>query len=348
MTKNIAKNKGIKFKKTLIILFVFVLFVVVLFCKTKSTYASTTINLSHGTLYTIKNYYKSSVKSYNCVSSDSNIVTVSKIAKYKNPKDKKQYYYCKIRAKNIGEVVITESAKNNTSIKTNVIVQNRPTIADLSTHQGVINWNKASTALDLAILRVQYNGNIKKWEHRYLEYSTMAKLYNVPFGVYAYDVFKTKKQAKKMAKAFVKNATQGGRKPLFFILDAEVSYIKKQNVATYISTVRNYAKKIYPNKRVKVGVYVANHLYKKLKLNLNVKSTANNTPDFVWIPKYTKNNNGNFIGTAPKYKLDMWQYTSTGSVYGINGKVDLSTLVTTSGKKLSKQNSFSFEWLLEQ
>jgi GH25 family lysozyme M1 (1,4-beta-N-acetylmuramidase) len=65
---------------------------------------------------------------------------------------------------------------------------------------------------------------------------------------------------------------------------------------------------------------VANHLYTKYDF-----SSIADQMDFVWIPKYT--------ATKPVYRCDLWQYTSTGSVGGIGGNVDLSR-VTGDGHTL--------------
>ena len=63
----------------------------------------------------------------------------------------------------------------------------------------------------------------------------------------------------------------------------------------------------------KVGCYVANHLYNKY----DYASIAEQM-DFTWIPRYGS--------TIPVHKCDLWQYTSTGSVNGINGNVDLDKI----------------------
>ena len=48
--------------------------------------------------------------------------------------------------------------------------------------------------------------------------------------------------------------------------------------------------------------------------------------DFTWIPRYS--------ATRPAYPCDLWQYTSTGSVNGIAGNVDLSR-ITGDGRSLA-------------
>ena len=70
----------------------------------------------------------------------------------------------------------------------------------------------------------------------------------------------------------------------------------------------------------KIGCYCANHLYQKYDYD-----TLRDKFDFTWIPRYSS--------TPPKYKCDLWQYTSTGSVKGISGNVDLNK-ITGDGRTL--------------
>ena len=70
----------------------------------------------------------------------------------------------------------------------------------------------------------------------------------------------------------------------------------------------------------RVGCYVANHLYAKYDY-----ASISGLMDFTWIPRYGS--------TRPAHTCDLWQFTSTGSVYGINVNVDLSR-VTGDGHTL--------------
>jgi GH25 family lysozyme M1 (1,4-beta-N-acetylmuramidase) len=219
-------------------------------------------------------------------------------------------------------------------------------IADLSVWQGEIDWDRASKAIDLAIIRVQNNGNQADSEPRYPENAAGAKRTGVPFGVYSYDVFKSKSEAREMATAFYNNATANGARPKFFILDIEEKTFKQENVDTYIETLREVAKNEY-GERVKVGLYIANHLYKKLNLRTE-KTSGLNSPDFIWVPTYHLPNTGGLFGEAPDQAVvDMWQFTSGAHIDGIKGKVDLSTLTTGEGTKISKKLWFTLDWLKE-
>jgi GH25 family lysozyme M1 (1,4-beta-N-acetylmuramidase) len=41
----------------------------------------------------------------------------------------------------------------------------------------------------------------------------------------------------------------------------------------------------------------------------------------------------------------MWQYSSSGSIPGIDKEVDLNALYAPDGDKLSSKSNFNFEWL---
>ena len=89
-------------------------------------------------------------------------------------------------------------------------------------------------------------------------------------------------------------------------MDAEKDSITHAAIAAFIDELRRLGAS-------KVGCYVANHLYNKFGYD-----TLRDKMDFTWIPRYGS--------TKPAHPCDLWQYTSTGSVNGINGNVDLSRI----------------------
>jgi GH25 family lysozyme M1 (1,4-beta-N-acetylmuramidase) len=243
-----------------------------------------------------------------------------------------------------GEVTITAETGEGEKARMRVVVRDEPTIIDVSKWQGDIDWATASESVDLAILRVMHGADAST-EKKYKSYADDCKEYGVPFGAYAYATFKSKKAAVKEATAFYKQAVSGGRKPVFFVVDAEESYIKRAHTEAYIAKLRSLAKKDGVS-RLKVGVYVGHHLYKALNLNLKTDRKDSATPDFVWIPRYNSN-----IGARtpamyePDHACDMWQYSSTARIPGISGNVDINTLTDTDGDKLTKKSNFDLKWL---
>ncbi|MGC8230776.1 GH25 family lysozyme [Pseudobacillus badius] len=186
-------------------------------------------------------------------------------------------------------------------------------IADLSHHQGSIDWSKAAAELSLAILRVQ--DGISMRDRQYESYTAGAKSYGVPFGNYAFCRFASAEDAKKEAQEFWK---RGDKAALFWVADVEVKTMDDMKAGTqsFLDELRRLGAK-------KVGLYVGHHTYKLFEAD---KICA----DFIWIPRYG--------GRKPDYSCDLHQYTATGALAGVRGPVDLNQL--TGRKQLS--------WFLQQ
>ena len=176
-------------------------------------------------------------------------------------------------------------------------------IADFSHHQGNVDWKKASSELDLAIIRVQYGSNVI--DREYKEYVEGCKKHGIPFGHYAYCLFVSVKDAIQEAEDFHKRADKDA---LFLVADVEEQTTKHAaDMAPATQAFIDTLKK----KGWKVGLYSGHHTYKPLGMQ-KVKA------DFVWIPRY-----GN---KKPDYLCDLWQYTETGRLAGVTGNMDLNKL----------------------
>ncbi len=181
-------------------------------------------------------------------------------------------------------------------------------IADLSHHQGNINWANASQELDFAILRVQDGSRVI--DRQYKNYVAGAKQYGVPFGNYAFCRFVSINDAKVEARDFW---SRGDKSAEFWIADVEVKTMgdMRAGAQVFIDELRRLGAK-------KVGLYVGHHVYKQFQAD-KIKA------DFVWIPRYG--------GPQPAYPCDLWQYTETGRLAGVAGNVDLNRL--TGSKSLA-------------
>jgi GH25 family lysozyme M1 (1,4-beta-N-acetylmuramidase) len=251
-----------------------------------------------------------------------------------------------------GTVTITAKTPAGDSASMKIKVADEPVIADLSKWQGNIDWSVAKRTIDLAILRVSYGARtmaeVEHYEFKYPSYSTSCVKEDIPYAVYDYVLYKTKSQAEKEATIFYKASTAGNRRPLFFVVDAEESFLTWANTKAFIAKLRSLAKKDYGG-RVRVGLYIGQYVYKDWKLKAPLQNLNDSkTPDFVWIPRYGVGNTGTInSSTLPNQPCDMWQFTSSAYVPGISGKVDLSTLYDQSGGKLSNYSGFGFDWLIE-
>jgi GH25 family lysozyme M1 (1,4-beta-N-acetylmuramidase) len=280
-----------------------------------------------------------------------------------------------ISAKMVGTTTVTittsKGSSAGSSTKVTVLVTKNPVIVDLSKWQGKIDWKAASAGIDLAILRVQDVGpNSAKpnpIDTRYEEYSKACQTYDIPFGVYAYARYETKAEAEKEAKLFYDRATKDGRQPLFYVVDCEAGIdpldtnasktyaaafkkdkkLVRKNTEYFLAKVRALAaaSATNPRPRVKTGVYVAHHLYTRFNLNLSTDTGNSKTPDFIWIPRYGTNDGSLEGSKLPDYSTDVWQYTSTGTIPGISGAVDMNAIYDQKGAKLSAKPTFDFAWL---
>ena len=179
-------------------------------------------------------------------------------------------------------------------------------IVDISKYQPTVNYDKFIADTALIILRAGYrgtSGGINKDQKFDLHASELLKR-GVRFGVYFYSIATNEDKAREEARMFLQYAKDYN--PLFWAGDFEKDSITTGAIVAFIDELRKLG-------AVKVGCYVANHLYNKYDY-----ASIRDQMDFTWIPRYGS--------TKPVYPCDLWQYTSTGSVNGISGNVDLDRI----------------------
>jgi GH25 family lysozyme M1 (1,4-beta-N-acetylmuramidase) len=186
-------------------------------------------------------------------------------------------------------------------------------IVDISKYQPYVDYDAFIADTALIIFRAGYRGtggSIKK-DQKLDTHADELRKRGVRFGVYFYSIADTEENAQEEARMFWKYAKDYD--PLFWAMDAEKDSITTAAIVALVDELRKLG-------AVKVGCYVANHLHNKYYY-----SSIREQMDFTWIPRYSK--------TKPVYPCDLWQYTSTGSVAGISGNVDLNK-ITGEGKSL--------------
>lgn len=177
-----------------------------------------------------------------------------------------------------------------------------PTIADVSHHQGAIDWATAKNYLHFTVLRVQDGTSTRD---RYLTYNIQqCEGLGIPYYLYGFYRGGGASEAQKM----LDRANEvGAPSCLGYVCDLETSGYSINGVIAYAQKLRSAG--------VKVGLYLAHNLYDEYKAVIPYF-------DFVWIPRYGSNTGK--PQTKPAYPCDLWQFTSVGSVPGINGNVDLN------------------------
>ncbi|GAO99828.1 phage tail spike protein [Fructobacillus ficulneus] len=194
------------------------------------------------------------------------------------------------------------------SMQNNTVQYYDGNIIDVSEWQKTIDWQAVVGAgLGLAIVRVQYGSG-----HEDLTYKDNIKglmQLSANYAVYSYMTAGTATEAVTEATNLY-NRTQAvvgtGKQPRFYMIDVEAA-----NGSDMRGAVESYMNQLnslgVPDN--KIVLYVANQLY--TQLNLNVSRAGS-----VIVPAYRD--------TPPDHDYDLWQYTSTGSVSGITGNVDMS------------------------
>lgn len=195
-----------------------------------------------------------------------------------------------------------------------------PVIVDISQWQDpkLIDYDTFASAIDLAIVRIQH-GNLGD-----IQYKTHIKELqkrNVPIHVYAYFMGTDSRDAQREAQDFYDRSHS--YHPLMYWVDVESA--SAANMRASVSAFVDHLRKLTGG-RSKIGVYVANHLYKTF--NLNVEEF-----DAVWIPTYGQND-GHYRGSNPNFTCDLHQFTDKGRVAGYGKDIDISRLTFTNGRGL--------------
>jgi len=190
-------------------------------------------------------------------------------------------------------------------------------IIDVSEFQDDINWQQVKNdGLELAIIRVQDGSNYqdKKYQYNIKQCQNL----NINYAVYAFARYVSKADAGIEAQDFY-NRTQSvagtGKQPAFYMIDVETVENNDMRGTTEAWGAKMESLGIPQEKQV---AYIAHHLYPQL--NLNVSKFGS-----IMIPAYRTD--------PPNYPYDLWQYTSTGSISGITGNVDMSKNASERFKK---------------
>lgn len=201
----------------------------------------------------------------------------------------------------------TETKPENTELKRG------SKICDISKYQPTIDYDEFIADTALVIMRAGYRGTAGgiHEDQKFELHSEEMLNRGCRFGVYFYSIATNEDMAREEARMFYKYAKD--KNPLFWAVDVEKDSITNKAIAAFADEMRKLGMS-------KIGCYCANHLYQKFDYD-----TLRDKFDFTWIPRYGS--------TPPKYKCDLWQYTSTGSVGGISGNVDLNK-ITGDGRNL--------------
>ncbi len=190
---------------------------------------------------------------------------------------------------------------------------------DVSKWQGDIDWaTVASAGVDFAIIRCAYRGSSTGVivEDPYFKQNIKGATENgIKVGVYFFTQAITEAEAVEEASTAI-SLVQGYRLHFPIFIDTEGSGGRADNLDKYTRTaiVKAFCETVR-NSGYKPGIYASKYWYYD-NLDVSQLSTYN-----IWVAQY--NTVCNYNG-----RYDMWQYTSTGSIPGINGNVDMNICYT--------------------
>lgn len=228
-----------------------------------------------------------------------------------------QRYYFKVKAyDNIG--TISEDS---------VVVSGKDNIRgiDVSKHNGNIDWGAVKSQIDFAILRVGYGDDIPSQDDTmWYTNANACKSLNIPFGVYIYSYANNTAQAASEA-THVLRLIKGYNLayPVFYDMeDASTlgtsASLKGDMAQTFCNTINSAGHK--------VGIYANLNWFNNLLTDGRFANWDK------WVAQY--NTQCDYKG-----KYMMWQYTSSGSVNGIGGNVDMNYMFTGTDLNLSNRSS---------
>lgn len=181
---------------------------------------------------------------------------------------------------------------------------------DLSEHNGNIDFNKVKNAgVEFVILRVGWIGNKENHtiDKKFEEYYAGAKAAGLQIGFYVYS-YVTSESGMLSGINWVKNKITGKTReyPIFIdVEDGQIWNLRKEQ----LTNLCKYFCENFENS----GIYASLDWFKN---KLNVKELTNYK---IWLAEWTTGENH-----SADFKVDLWQYTSSGKVDGITGNVDMN------------------------
>lgn len=185
---------------------------------------------------------------------------------------------------------------------------------DVSTYQGKVNWERVKPNVDFAILRCGFGSDFAHQDdNQFARNVAECEMLNIPFAVYLYSYATTEA----MIESEVVHALRliGGHKPFCVFIDMEDGSTASLGKATLTAFAKKFCEAVKA-KGFKVGVYANQNWFRNY---LDVKALRE-CGYAIWCAKYSTE--------EPKIdaEFDIWQYSSSGSVDGIVGRVDMNNM----------------------
>lgn len=196
---------------------------------------------------------------------------------------------------------------------------------DVSVYQGDIDWPQVKAAgIYAAVLRAGYGRYVEQEDKTFRQNYENARAAGMPVGVYWYSYAKTPEQAAQEADACL--AVLGGRAlqmPLY--MDQEWADTPKENrTACAVAFLARLRARGY-------GGLVGYYTYTSYFASVDIPAIQAHA-DTIWLADYRQN----YDKTIPR---DMHQYSSSGTVPGIAGRVDMNHLYRDFPGEIEKEET---------
>ncbi len=189
-------------------------------------------------------------------------------------------------------------------------------IVDLSKWNNNIDWQKVSLSVDGVIARIGYRGSVYRdsiaEDDLFYSHYLNCQKYNIPFGCYFYSLAVTVDQAVEEAQWIIKTLKKYNCKPdLPIYIDME-DYIVQNETTNRKRTdiAKAFCRTLFENGYYP-GVYANKYWFTDLLYPSELSDCS------IWVAQYADE-------CTYKGSYDMWQYTESGTVNGISGKVDIN------------------------
>lgn len=188
---------------------------------------------------------------------------------------------------------------------------------DVSYHQGIIDWKKvAESGIEFAIIRAGYGKNTV--DSKFIENIVGAHAAGIKIGVYWFIYALNENDAIKNAEMFHKTIEpyrETITMKVFADYEGDSDKYANKNGVVHTKETRTRIVKTFLNYLEDKGWDVGNYSNKDY-----IKNNFEDLSEYpLWFAWYDNDEN-----EAKKYNPIMWQYSSKGSVPGINGNVDMN------------------------
>lgn len=201
---------------------------------------------------------------------------------------------------------------------------------DVSYHNGTIDWKKVKeTGIEFAILRAGYSYTI---DSKFKENAEGCRKNKIPFGVYWFSYALNPEMAIKEAKTCLSVISSYNLSyPVCFDFEYDsLKYAEKNNVKLSSKNLQDIAR-AFLTEIEKNGYYAMNYT----NLDFISKGFGALTSRFdTWLAQWNSN-------SEPSHHCGIWQYSSTGEIPGISGKVDLDCSFKDYPSIINRDNDYN-------